>query len=101
MCCEEHLWKFGLLQRVLLSNLVYCETYQPPFPKLPGDISPELQVQCIHSYAHDDDDDDDHDDHVDGVRLSVNCGHQWVVGLLFIPQVIYEHGESWWNDIDR
>jgi hypothetical protein len=23
------------------------------------------------------------------------------LGLLFIPQVIYEHGEQWWNDIDR
>jgi hypothetical protein len=22
-------------------------------------------------------------------------------GLLFIPQVIYKHGELWWNDIDR
>jgi hypothetical protein len=22
-------------------------------------------------------------------------------GLLFIPQVIYEHGEPWCNDIDR
>jgi hypothetical protein len=22
-------------------------------------------------------------------------------GLLFIPQVIYEHGEPWWNDNDR
>jgi hypothetical protein len=22
-------------------------------------------------------------------------------GILFIPQVIYEHGEPWWNDIDR
>jgi hypothetical protein len=22
------------------------------------------------------------------------------MGLLFIPQVIYEHGEPWWNDID-
>jgi hypothetical protein len=22
-------------------------------------------------------------------------------GLLFIPQVIYEHGEPWWNAIDR
>jgi hypothetical protein len=21
--------------------------------------------------------------------------------LLFIPQVIYEHGEPWWNDVDR
>jgi hypothetical protein len=23
------------------------------------------------------------------------------VGLLFIPQVTYEYGETWWNDIDR
>jgi hypothetical protein len=23
------------------------------------------------------------------------------MGLLFIPQMIYEHGEPWWNDIDR
>jgi hypothetical protein len=23
------------------------------------------------------------------------------MGLLFIPQVIYENGEPWWNDIDR
>jgi hypothetical protein len=23
------------------------------------------------------------------------------MGPLFIPQVIYEHGETWWNDIDR
>jgi hypothetical protein len=22
-------------------------------------------------------------------------------GILFIPQVIYEHGESWWNNIIR
>jgi hypothetical protein len=21
--------------------------------------------------------------------------------LLFIPQVVYEHGELWWNDISR
>jgi hypothetical protein len=21
--------------------------------------------------------------------------------LLFIPQMIYEHGEPWWNDTDR
>jgi hypothetical protein len=21
--------------------------------------------------------------------------------LLFIPQVIFEHGEAWWNDVDR
>jgi hypothetical protein len=23
------------------------------------------------------------------------------MGLLFIPQVIYEQGEPWWNDTDR
>jgi hypothetical protein len=23
------------------------------------------------------------------------------MGLLFIPQVIYEHEEPWWNDTDR
>jgi hypothetical protein len=23
------------------------------------------------------------------------------MSLLFIPQVIYEHGEPWWNDIGR
>jgi hypothetical protein len=23
------------------------------------------------------------------------------MGLFFIPQLIYEHGEPWWNDIDR
>jgi hypothetical protein len=22
-------------------------------------------------------------------------------GLLFIPQVVYEHADSWWNDINR
>jgi hypothetical protein len=22
-------------------------------------------------------------------------------GLLFIPQVLYDYGEPWWNDIDR
>jgi hypothetical protein len=22
-------------------------------------------------------------------------------GLLFFPQVVYEHGEPWWNDISR
>jgi hypothetical protein len=29
--------------------------------------------------------------HVDVVRLSLNCGHQWA--YFFIPQVIYKHGE--------
>jgi hypothetical protein len=23
------------------------------------------------------------------------------MGLLFIPQIIYESGEPWWNDIDK
>jgi hypothetical protein len=23
------------------------------------------------------------------------------MGVKFIPQVIYEHGEPWWNDVDR
>jgi hypothetical protein len=40
---------------------------------------------------------DDH--HVERVRLRL-----WTavtIGLLIIPQVIYEHGEPWWNDMDR
>jgi hypothetical protein len=37
--------------------------------------------------------------HVDGVRVSMNCGSQ--KGLLFLSQVIYEYGEPRWNDIDR
>jgi hypothetical protein len=40
------------------------------------------------------------DDDVDGVRLRL--GELWPpVGLLFIPQMIYEYGEPGWNDIDR
>jgi hypothetical protein len=23
------------------------------------------------------------------------------MSLLFMPQIIYEHGEPWWNDINR
>jgi hypothetical protein len=37
--------------------------------------------------------------HVDGVRL-----HLWTastIGPTVHPQTIYEHGEPWWNDIDR
>jgi hypothetical protein len=26
---------------------------------------------------------------------------QPLTGLLFIPKLIHEYGESWWNDIDR
>jgi hypothetical protein len=37
--------------------------------------------------------------HVDGVRVSMNCGRQ--KGLFFLSQVIYEYGEPRWNDIDR
>jgi hypothetical protein len=25
---------------------------------------------------------------------------QSAMGLLFMPQVIYQHGEPWWNDIE-
>jgi hypothetical protein len=41
----------------------------------------------------------DDDDHVDGVRYVSEL--RWTTGLLFIPQVIYEHGEPWWNDVNR
>jgi hypothetical protein len=30
--------------------------------------------------------------------MSLNCGHQR--SYLFISQVIYEHGELWWDDTD-
>jgi hypothetical protein len=33
-------------------------------------------------------------DYIFGFRLPTT-------GEFFIPQVIYEHGERWWNDIDR
>jgi hypothetical protein len=29
------------------------------------------------------------------------CDLQPPTGILFIPQVIHEYGEPWWNDIDR
>jgi hypothetical protein len=36
--------------------------------------------------------------------MSMGCNYvselQLPTGQLFIPQVIYEHGELWWNDID-
>jgi hypothetical protein len=42
---------------------------------------------------------DDYD--VDRVKTtSQNCGHQRVY-LLVIFQVIHEHEEPWWNNIDR
>jgi hypothetical protein len=37
----------------------------------------------------------DDDDNVDVVRLRL-----WTVATI-IPQMIYEHGETYWNDIDR
>jgi hypothetical protein len=37
--------------------------------------------------------------HVDGVRLSLNCGHRQA--YCSSPQTIYERGGTWWNDIDR
>jgi hypothetical protein len=39
------------------------------------------------------------DDHVYGVRLCLSTAV--TNGLLCISQVIYEHKEPWWNDIDR
>jgi hypothetical protein len=39
--------------------------------------------------------------------LSMSMGWDYVselwppMGLLLIPQIIYEYGEPWWNDIDR
>jgi hypothetical protein len=37
--------------------------------------------------------------------VSMGCDYiselQPPMGLLFIPQVIYEHGGPWWNDISR
>jgi hypothetical protein len=37
--------------------------------------------------------------HIDGVRHVSEMRPP--AGLLFIPQVIYEHWESWWNDIGK
>jgi hypothetical protein len=39
-------------------------------------------------------------DHVDGVRRCLSELRP-PTGLLFFPQVIYEHGEQWWNYIHR
>jgi hypothetical protein len=39
------------------------------------------------------------DDHLDEVRLCSELRPP--TGLLFVLQVIYEHGETWWNYIDR
>jgi hypothetical protein len=39
------------------------------------------------------------DDHVDGLRVCL-----WTAaanGPIVILLVIYEHGEEWWNDVDR
>jgi hypothetical protein len=47
----------------------------------------------------DHDDDDHHHHHVDAVRLVTQLRSP--PGLLFIPQMICEHGEPWWNNIDR
>jgi hypothetical protein len=49
--------------------------------------------------THIDHDNDDDDDDVDGARLCPSTAA--TMGLLFIPQVIHEHEELWWNDIDR
>jgi hypothetical protein len=38
-------------------------------------------------------------DNVDWVKLGLRTAPQ--AGLLFIPEVVYEHGDAWWNGIDR
>jgi hypothetical protein len=41
------------------------------------------------------------------MKIIMSMGFDYVselrppTGLLFIPQVIYEHGDPWWNKIDR
>jgi hypothetical protein len=41
-----------------------------------------------------------YDDYVDADEtLSLNCGHQWA--YCSSPQLIYEHGKPWWNDLER
>jgi hypothetical protein len=42
---------------------------------------------------------DDDDDDVDGMRLCLRTAatNEPIVH----PEVIYEHGEPWWNDIDK
>jgi hypothetical protein len=39
------------------------------------------------------------DDHVAGVNYVSELRQP--TGILFIPQVIHEHGKPWWNSIDR
>jgi hypothetical protein len=38
------------------------------------------------------------------MKMSMRCDYvcelQLPAGLLFIPQVLYEHREPWWNDIN-
>jgi hypothetical protein len=51
----------------------------------------ELYLTFILCYAH--------DDHGDEMRVISEL--QKPAALLFISQVICEHGAPWWNDIDR
>jgi hypothetical protein len=37
--------------------------------------------------------------HVDGVRLSLNCGLLFISRMIYI--YIYEYGDPGWNDTDR
>jgi hypothetical protein len=50
-----------------------------------------MQFACFSIFEFD-------DDHVDGARMCLITVA--TRGPLFIPQVICEHGEPWWNDID-
>jgi hypothetical protein len=39
------------------------------------------------------------------MMMSMGCDYiselRPLMGLLFNPEVIYEHGKAWWNDVDR
>jgi hypothetical protein len=39
------------------------------------------------------------------MMMSMGCNYiselRPLMGLLFNPEVIYEHGKAWWNDVDR
>jgi hypothetical protein len=53
---------------------------------------------CSKAFDGDDDEHDHYDHHVYGVRLCL-----WTAATntpLFIPQLIYEHGEPWWNNTE-
>jgi hypothetical protein len=56
-----------------------------------------LVIWNLPIYLHDDDDDYHHHHHVSGVRHLWSDHHR----SYFSSPRIYEHGEPWWNDINR